>query len=252
MAAFPHFISCRSLHPNPISPDLQFLRIQLEGIKFRVGFTQLLSEQRFITLLFLLQIVDAVDPALHNRRTLAAAVDQIHSALLILLCFLAHKRIKFRSHLFSLFFVVRYIEAVNYQRLLVLVGEVQLLEEIFEQIYLVHLIPRNKVQLAVNRDRQGVQRAEIVQQDRVDLAAAKAVAEHPKLVLHVPAKLFYIKGRIVFNNVVIHPVRVAVIADVRQLVIAVGTQTYGLVHEFAGIQVPVPHVVAAVDSKDLL
>ena len=41
------FSSC-ALHSNPISPDLQFLRIQLEGIEFRVGFAQLLSEQRLI------------------------------------------------------------------------------------------------------------------------------------------------------------------------------------------------------------
>ena len=129
------FSSC-ALHPDPIRPNPQFLRIQLEGIEFRVGFAQLLSEQRFIALFFLFQIVDAANPALHDGRTLAPAVNQIHGALLILLCLLAHKRIKFRGHLFSLLFVVRYIEAVNYQRLVVLVGEVQLLEEIFEQIYL--------------------------------------------------------------------------------------------------------------------
>ena len=124
----------RALHPNPISPDLQFLRIQLEGIEFCVGFAQLLSEQRFIALFFLFQIIDAANPAFYDGWTLAAAVNQIHGSLLIFLCLLAHKRIEFRSHLFSLLFVVSYIEAVDYQRLVVLVGAIELLEEIFKQV----------------------------------------------------------------------------------------------------------------------
>ena len=115
-----------------------------------------------------------------------------------------------------------------------------------------HLVPRDKVQLAVNRDRQGIQRLQIVQQDRVDLAPSQTLAEDQELAFHALAQLLHVERRIVLHNIVVHPVRIAVIAEVRQLVIPVGPQANGLAHQLAGIEVPVPLVVAAVDAEDLL
>lgn len=247
-----HFVLRCALHPNPISPNLQFLRIQLEGIEFRVGFTQRFSEQRLISLLFLFEFMDPADPSLHDGRALAAAVNQIGGPLLVLLRFLAHKDIELRRHLVALLVVVRHKEAVHHQRLVVLVCPVQLIKEVLEQVYLVHLIPRDKIQLAVNRNRQGVQRLQIVQQDRVDLASSQTLAENQELLLHAPAQLLHVKRRIVLHNIVVHPVRIAVIADIRQLVIAVGPQANGLAHQLTGIEVSIPLIVAAVDAEDLL
>ena len=80
-------------HPDPIHAQLQFLRVQLEGTELGVRLTELLSEQRFIALLFLFEFMYPADPALHDGRALAAAVNQVGGPLLILLCFLAHKGI---------------------------------------------------------------------------------------------------------------------------------------------------------------
>ena len=88
--------------------------------------------------------------------------------------------------------------------------------------------------------------------NRVDLTAPKTVAVNLKALLHFIAELGNIDRRIVLLDIVVHLILAAVIADVCQLLVAVGAQTNSFAYKLTRVDHAITHIVTAVNAEDFL
>lgn len=125
-------------------------------------------------LLFLLQRGNFVDPPLHNRGAAAAALDEIVGLLLIQRDLLFDRGIKFLRHFVALLRVVNDVEAVDAERIVILVHIAELLNERLKRIHFLHMLPRDEIEVPGRADLGSLQHPQIAQADRLDLSAVRA------------------------------------------------------------------------------
>ena len=167
-------MSSRFPKSQAVCPHGQFLRQKPQRFKFIVEAVKLPAENFFIVLLFLLQRGNFVHPPLHNRGAAAAALDEIVGLFLIQCDLLLDSRIKFFRHFVALLRVVNDIEAVDAERVVILIHRAELLNEHLERVHFLHVLPRDEIQVPGRADLGGLQHPQITQADRLDLSAVRA------------------------------------------------------------------------------
>ena len=124
--------------------------------------------------LLLFKRLDFHHPPLHSGGAVTAGLDKIVRTLLILCDLLFHRQIKLLRHLVTLLGVVDDVKAVGDQRGVVAVELAELFKKGLKHRHLIHGVPRDKVEMSIDTDLGGVQRAQILQADGLDLLAVGA------------------------------------------------------------------------------
>ena len=203
-------------------------------------------------LLFLLQRGNLVDPPFHNRGAAAAALDEIVGLFLIQRNFLLDGGIKFLRHFVALLGIVDDVEAVDAQSIVVLILCTELLNERLERIDLIHVLPRDEIQMPGRADLGGLQHPQIAQTDRLDLSPICARLIELKQLLRPAAIVQRVNVGIEADVIIPKPIVAPVVKDVCQLFILVCPLVECFLDQLAGIDVLGVRVVAAVDRVDMM
>ena len=203
-------------------------------------------------LLLLLQRGNFVDPPLHDAGAAAAALDEIVGLLLIQRDLLFDRGIKFLRHFVALLRVVNDVKAVDAERIVILVHIAELLNERLERIDLIHVLPRDEIQMPGRADLGGLQHPQIAQADRLDLSAVRADLIKLKQFLRTAAIVQGINVGVEANIVVPKPIVAPVVKDVCQLFILIRPLVERFLDQLTGINILGVRVVAAVDRIDMM
>ena len=149
-----------------------------------------------------LQSLHLQHPAVHDRGTLAAALDDI--------------------------------EAVDDQRRRLFVEPAEKRDKVLENVYLIHIGVGDKVHVAGDAQLRCLKRSQVVDADRLDLLAVGAALVELKELLGAAAALRYIHGVIIYHIVTAENAVCLIVADVRQLFILICMAVQGLLYQFAG------------------
>ena len=203
-------------------------------------------------LLFLLQRGNLVDPPFHNRGAAAAALDEIVGLFLIQRNFLLDGGIKFLRHFVALLGIVDDVEAVDAQSIVVLILCTELLNERLERIDLIHVLPRDEIQMPGRADLGGFQHPQIAQADRLDLPPVRADLIKLEQFLRPAAIADGVNIGIEADVIIPKPIVAPVVKDVCQLFILVRPLVERFLDQLAGIYVLGVRIVAAVDRVDMM
>ena len=203
-------------------------------------------------LLFLLQRGNFAHPPLHNRGAAAAALDKVVGLLLIQRDLLLDGGIKFLRHFVALLCVVNDVKAVDAQGVVVLVQVAELLDKCLKHIDLIHVLPRDEIQMPGRADLGGFQHPQIVQADRLNLFAVRTRLVKLKQFFR-PAAIVQgvnvgVKTDVVISKAIVAPV----IEDVFQLFILIRPLVERFLDQLPGKDVLGVRIVAAVDRVDMM
>lgn len=193
--------------------------------------------------LLVLQCLDFEHPALHDSRTLAAALDEVVCPLLILRDFLLDCDIKLFRHLSALLGVVDDVDGVCSQRRIRAVQLAEGIHKVLEDVHALHIVPRHKIEMTVDVQLGRLQGADEIEADRLDLLAVSAALIQLKQIFGAFAIAERVDLAAVGEVVIAEKLAVLIVADIRQLFVAIS-----LTLQRPGGAL----VVAAVDQIDLL
>ena len=167
-------MSSRFSKSQAVCPHGQFLRQKAQRFKFIVKAVELPAENFFVVLLFLLQRGNFAHPALHNGGAAAAALNEIVGLFLIQRDLLFDRGIKFLRHFVALLGIVNDVEAVDAERIVILIHRAELLNERFKRVHFVHVLSRDEIEVPGRADLGGLQHPQIAEADRLDLSPVRA------------------------------------------------------------------------------
>ena len=203
-------------------------------------------------LLFLLQRGNLVDPPFHNRGAAAAALDEVVGLFLIQRNFFLDRGIKFLRHFVALLGIVNDVEAVDAERIVILVHIAELLNERFKRIHFVHVLSRDEIEVPGRADLGGLQHPQIAQADRLDLPPVCARLIKLEQFLCPAAIADGVNVGVEANIVIPKSIIAPVIEDVCQLFILICSLVERFLDQLAGIYVLSVRIVAAVDRIDMM
>ena len=203
-----------------------------------------------MTLLFL-QRLHLEHPAVHDRGTLAAALNEIVALFLIGRDLLFHGQIEFLRHLIPLLGVINNVKAVDHQRRLLFIQSAEQGDEVLENIHALHKSAGDKVHMAGDTQFGCLHSPQEIDADGFDLLAVCASLVEFKKLLRFSAAALHIH-RIVQHEIITaeHPV-VLTAADIRQLFIPVGFTIQGLFDQFPRKNTGGALIIAAVGKIDV-
>lgn len=212
----------KSLTADAPGPYLKLLRKKLQDRKLIVQPVQFTLQHPLIVAFLFLQRLHLEYPTFHNRRTLAAALNEVVALFLIGRDLLFHCQIEFLRHLIPLLGVINDVEAVDHQRRLLFIQAAEQGDEVLENIHALHKSAGDKVHMTGDTQLGGLHSSQEIDADGLDLLAVGASLVEFKKLLRFSAAALHIH-RIVQHQIITaeHPVILAA-ADIRQLFIPVG------------------------------
>ena len=224
----------KSLAADTVRSDLELLREQLQDRELIIQPTQLPLQYALIVLLLFLQCLHLQYPAVHDRGTLAAALDEVIALFLIGGDLFLNGQIEFFRHFLALLGIVNDIKAVDDQRRCLFVEPAEKRDKILENVYLIHIGVGDKVHVAGDAQLRCFKRAQVVGADRLDLLAVGAALVELKEFLGAAAALRHIHGIIIYHVVAAENAVCLIVADVCQLFVLVGMAVQGFLHQLTG------------------
>ena len=207
----------KSLAADAVCTDLKLLREQLQDGELIIQPTQLPLQYALIMPFLFLQSLHLQHPAVHDRGTLATALDEIIAFFLIGGDLFLDGQIKLFRHFLTLLGIVNDIKAVDDQRRCLFVETAEKRDKILENVYLIHIGTGDKVHVAGDAQLCCFKRAQVVGADRLDLLAVGAALVELKELLGAAAALRHIHGIIIYRVVAAENAVCLIVADVRQL-----------------------------------
>lgn len=191
----------KSLTTNAPCPYLKLLRKKLQDRKLIVQPVQFTLQHTLIVAFLFLQRLYFEYPAIHNRGTLAAALNEVVALFLIGRDLLFHRQIKFLRHLIPLLGIVNDVEAVDHQRRLLFIQSAEQGDEILENIHALHKSAGDKVHMAGDTQLGGLHSPQEIDADGFDLLAVCASLVELKKLLRFSAAALHIH-RIVQHEII--------------------------------------------------
>lgn len=164
----------KSLAADTVRSDLELLREQLQDGELVIQPTQFSLQHPLVVQFLFLQSLHLQYPAVHDRRTLAAALDEVIAFFLIGGDLFLDGQIKLFRHFLALLGVVDDIEAVDDQRRRLFIEPAEEQNEVLKNVYLIHIGTGDKVHVAGDAQLRCLKRSQVVDADRLDLLAVGA------------------------------------------------------------------------------